>query len=650
MRNQLLLVALSISSATFAQESKKPFVHPLFSDNMVLQRNKEVPVWGWAKPSSTVKVTFGEHSASAKADADGKWKTNIGPMSASSKASTLKIVGEQSATFSDVLVGDVWICSGQSNMEWSVAASNRPVEEIANAKHSQIRLFTVPKRISWEPQDTVDGTWSVCSPASIPSFSAVGYFFGRSLNEELEIPIGLVHTSWGGTVAEAWTSGEALTEEMDDFDEAVGAIEGTAKDIASGTYDYEQQVLDWWKDNDAGSKATSWSDVAVDHSAWKTMALPVGWEDAGVGMDDFDGIVWFRKEFELPTDWSGKDIVLNLGAIDDTDTTWVNGHQVGSMLFWNQKRKYRVAAKHLKAGKNVIAIRVFDNQNGGGIYDKANGLKVELADSSSSSFSIAGDWHYKISGAKQSLKPFPQSLVGNPNQVTVLYNGMLAPLKPFGITGAIWYQGESNAGRAEQYRSLLPTMIKDWRDQFEQGDFPFLVVQLANFMAQQTTPVQSGWAELREAQAMAAQRDENVGLAVITDIGEANDIHPRNKQDVGKRLALQALKIHYKKDVVHSGPTIKDMGVLGDSVVLDFANAGGGLVAKDGELKGFAIAEKEGDFVWAEAKIKGDSVILWNEDLGEPIRVRYNWANNPVGNLFNKEGLPAPPFRTDRPR
>jgi len=647
MRYLLLLVALSVSHWTFAQESKKPFVHPLFSDHMVLQRGKEVPVWGWAEPSSTVKVTFGKDTASATAGADGKWMAKIGPFTQSRSGSTLKVVGDQAATFTDVLVGDVWICSGQSNMEWPIANSNNPEEEIANAKHPQIRLFTVPKKISWEPQDTVVGSWSVCSPTTIPSFSAVGYFFGRSLNEELKVPVGLVHTSWGGTIAEAWTSGEALTKEMDDFDDAVVSLQESANETAGS---YEQKVLRWWKDNDAGSKTTSWSEAAVDHSAWKTMALPSGWEEAGVGMDDFDGIVWFRKEFELPADWSGKDIVLNLGAIDDADTTWVNGHQVGGMLFWNQKRKYRVAAEHLKAGKNVIAIRVFDNQGGGGIYDKANGLKVEQADSPSTAFSIAGDWHYKISAAKQSLKTFPQSLSGNPNQVTVLYNGMLAPLKPFGITGAIWYQGESNAARAEQYRSLLPTMIKDWRNRFEQGDFPFLVVQLANFMAEQTTPVQSGWAELREAQAMTAQRDEQVGLAVITDIGEANDIHPRNKQDVGKRLALQALKIHYKKDVVNSGPTIKDMGVLGDSVVVDFANTGGGLVAKGGELKGFAIAEKEGEFVWAEAKIKGESVILWNENLGEPIRVRYNWANNPVGNLFNKEGLPAPPFRTDRGR
>ena len=648
-----LLVATLIAvlhNAAFAQSKPaKPVVHPLFSSHMVLQRGKAVPVWGWTKPRTKIVVEFAGQSTTTQSGADGMWSAKLSPMTADATGRTLKISAADGKAFSDVvlddvLVGDVWICSGQSNMEWPIAASNNAETEIAQGDHPAIRLFTVPKRISLEPQSTVEGSWSRCSPETLPGFSAVGYFFGRELNQELGVPIGLIHTSWGGTIAEAWTSREALTT-MDDFKQELEALDATAKEVASGTFDLPARVAAWWKKNDAGA---DWYRAEIDHSQWKTMQVPANWESANVGMDDFDGIVWFRKEFELPATWQNEDVILSLGAIDDADTTWVNGHRVGGMSLWNQKRNYRVQSAFLKPGKNVIAIRVFDGNGGGGIYDVGHNIAVQLASDTTKSVSLKGPWHFNVGGKLNDLTPFPQSFTGNPNKVTVLYNGMLAPLKPFGITGAIWYQGESNAGRPTQYRRLLPTMIADWRNRFEQGDFPFLVVQLANFMQQQTTPVQSGWAELREAQQMTAARDPNVGLAVITDIGEADDIHPRNKQDVGKRLALQALDIAYDKDVVHSGPTVKDMGVRGDAIMLDFENVGGGLVAKGGKLQGFAIAEAQGEFVWAEGEIDGNTITLWNENLAEPIRARYNWGNNPIGNLFNREGLPAAPFRTDR--
>ena len=639
-----LLISHLLLAADASGQETKPLVHPLFSDHMVLQRDKAVAVWGWAPEGQKITVRFGATQSTAKADSNGKWTTKIGPFPANAKPQTLTVVGPTTQEFNDVLVGDVWICSGQSNMEWSVAISNNPQAEIAAANHPNVRLFTVPKRISMDPQDSVDGSWSVCRPATVGNFSAVGYYFGRELNRELKIPIGLIHTSWGGTVAEAWTSGEALGT-MDDFRDSVAELKEAAEATKSGEYDYERTVEEWWEKNDVG---TRWAAATLDHASWKTMTVPMNWEQANVDMDQFDGIVWFRKEFDLPADWQGKDVVLSLGAIDDADTTWVNGHRVGAMWFWNQAREYTVKSEHLRPGRNVIAVRVFDGNGGGGIYDQTRDIEVRLANDKSEKIPLKGAWHFKAGKELKELTPFPQPLNNNPNKVTVLYNGMLACLKPFGIKGAIWYQGESNAGRAEQYRRLLPTMIADWRKRFEQGDFPFLIVQLANFMAEQNTPVQTGWAELREAQSMTAERDENVGLAVITDIGETNDIHPRNKQDVGKRLALQALKIAHGKEVLASGPTMKTMGIVGDSLRIEFANVGGGLVTKGDKLNGFAIAEAQGDFVWAEAEIKGDTVLLWSEQLAEPIRVRYNWANNPIGNLFNKEGLPAAPFRTDR--
>ena len=648
IRINAFLLLLGLSAHNLSAQEAKPLVHPLFSSHMVLQRDKEVTVWGWAKSGSSVKVEFANQSKTVMATADGKWQSILGPFEASSTGRELRVMGNgESETFDDVLVGDVWICSGQSNMEWPVAASNNAAKEIAAADHPHLRFFTVPRRISTTPQELVEGQWSRCSSRTVRSFSAVGYFFGRQLNQELKIPIGLIHTSWGGTVAEAWTSAAAL-KSMGDFDEALGDL--AEMDSSDAEARLAKKMAAWWEKADPDAQeAKRFSTADFDDSDWGSMNLPTLWEKAEVGMDQFDGIVWFRREFELPSNWRGDELTIQLGAIDDADTTWVNGHEIGSTNGWQENREYDVDPKLLKPGRNVIAVRVYDGNGDGGIYSE-DSLKLIRKGVKDRTIPLSGEWKFKVSRSIQGLAPYPQSSSNNPNVVAVLHNGMFAPLVPYGIRGAIWYQGESNAGRPAQYRRLLPTMIKDWRTQFDQGDFPFLVVQLANFMQEQTEPVQSGWAELREAQTMTANNDPNVGLAIITDIGEANDIHPRNKQDVGKRLALQALEISYDKELVSSGPTLSGMSIIGDSLGIDFANVGGGLVAKGGPLRGFAIAEKTGDFVWAEAEIEGNTVILWNEDLAEPIRVRYNWANNPVGNLFNKEGLPAAPFRTDRPR
>ncbi len=643
------LLTLVLAGTALAQEAKeeKPLVHPLFSDHMVIQRDKRVPIWGWATPGQRINVMFDDKPAgTAITDTSGKWQTKIGPFKASKAGATLRVKAATEQTFLDVLVGDVWICSGQSNMEWSVRMSNDPDNEIAKAKHEQVRLFTVPKKVAFTPQELVEGEWSTCSPETIPNFSAVGYYFGRHLNQELDIPIGLIHTSWGGTIAEAWTSGESLKEKMPDFVDAVATVEKEAKQQETDE-ELTTRVENWWKENDQGLSET-WPAAEFDHSQWKKMEIPNNWEDTSPELEQFDGLIWFRKTFHVPNDWSSADLKLKLGPIDDADTTWVNGQEVGSTNLWNAPREYTIKADVIQPGKNTIAIRVFDGNGGGGIYGKDFPIAVEHP--SGKSISLKGDWPYQIAKSLKDMKPFPQRLGNNPNIATVLHNGMLRPLLPFGIRGAIWYQGESNAGRAMQYRRLLPTMISDWRDGFGQDDFPFLIVQLANFMAAQTTPVQSGWAELREAQALTAKNMNKVGLAVITDIGEANDIHPRNKQDVGKRLALQALQIEYEKDIVAAGPTIKDMSIVGSELHIQFENTGDGLETRGDNLTGFAIAEAEGDFVWADAEIRGDEVVLSSEDLAEPIRVRYNWANNPIGNLFNKNGLPAAPFRTDSPR
>lgn len=636
-----ILVGLAVSRAG-AQD--KPLVHPLFTDHMVLQRELPAPIWGWAAPGCEIKVSLAGKTASTKADDSGRWQAKLGPFPAGGPHS-LRVAGPKTVVIQDVLIGDVWICSGQSNMEWGVAGSNNAQQEIAAANHPSVRLFTVPKSVSLRPQELVSGQWQICSPQTVAGFSAVGYFFGRDLNKALDVPIGLIHTSWGGTVAEAWTSAEALST-MDDFQPAVEQFRQMAAALEAGTDKFEEQLAKWWRENDPGSAdGLGWADPALKTADWKSMNLPTQWEQAG--LPDYDGVVWFRKEFELPESAAGRDGTLSLGPIDDIDTTWVNGVRVGGMNTWTDPRVYKVPGHVLKAGRNVVSVRVLDTGGGGGIYGQADQMRFEPS-GGGNRIPLAGVWQYKASTSLAQTKPVPQRLDNNPNVVTVLYNGMIAPLIPYGVKGAIWYQGESNAGRPLQYRTLLPTMIRDWRTRFGVGEFPFLVVQLANFMAVQQQPAEPGWAELREAQLLTSLKTPRCGLAVAIDIGEANDIHPRNKQDVGARLALAARGIAYGQSIEYSGPVFKSMEVAEGQARLRFEHIGGGLVAKgSGPLKGFAIAGADKRFVFAEAKIDGDTVVVSSPQVPQPVAVRYGWANNPVCNFYNQAGLPASPFRTD---
>ena len=640
------LVPLLIFAGLFTLRSdaaEKPLLHPLFTDHMVLQRDAAAPVWGWTEPGREIRVSLAGKTATAQADESGRWLVKLGPLSAGGPH-TLRIEGPQTVVVEDVLVGDVWICSGQSNMEWGMWGVTNSQQEIAAADHPQLRLFAVPKKIATHPEEVPGGQWQVCSPQSVGGFSAVGYFFGRDLQQALDVPIGLIHTSWGGTVAEAWTSAEAL-QTMEDFKPAVAQFQQAVAAAESGNDTYEERLAQWWQQNDPGSAGgKTWADAGTDVSEWKTMNLPVRWEQAG--LPNFDGVVWFRTEFDLPESAAGKDATLSLGPIDDIDTTCVNGVQVGSMAEWLRPRVYKVPGAALKAGRNVVAVRVLDTGGDGGFWGQADQLKLEPG--SGQPISLAGPWRFRVSASLADTKPLPQRLGSNPNVTTVLYNGMIAPLVPFAVKGAIWYQGESNAGRPMQYRTLLPTMIRDWRTRFGVGDFPFLVVQLANFMKVQQQPVESGWAELREAQLLTALNDPHCGLAVAIDIGEADDIHPKNKQDVGGRLALAARGIAYGQEVEYSGPEFKSMEVVDGKARLRFTHVGGGLGAHGGgPLKGFAVAGADKRFVFADATIDGDTVIVSSPEVAQPVAVRYGWANNPVCNFYNQAGLPASPFRTD---
>ena len=646
----LVVMLFALSAASAAEQH--PFLHPLFCDHAVLQRGVAVPVWGWSAPGAKISVSFAGQTRAAVADKNGKWMVRLKSMRASSESRTLSVSNfttHESAVISDVLVGDVWLCSGQSNMEMGVGACNATID-IATANFPLIRLLTVPHHIATAPVDTLACQWLPCSPETIMQgswggFSASAFFFGRELNRELNLPIGLIHSSWGGTIAEAWTSAEGL-EPIREFNDAVQNVRDTAG--GKKAEDYGITFEKWCQQKEVGTKQ-GWASATTFDASWKSVAMPQYFEQ--VGLPDYDGIVWFTREFELPAEWSGKDVKLELGQIDDLDTTWVNGVKVGQMNLFYQFRSYTIPASVLKSGKNIITIRMLDTGGNGGFTGPAERLKISLAgDNSTAPISLAGNWLMHDSTPMAQLGEPPRIPdAGNPNVTTVLYNGMIAPLLPFAIRGAIWYQGESNADRAKQYQRLLPAMITDWRTRFGVGKFPFYIVQLAACEATNPQPRENNWAELREAQTLTAKNLPNCGLALAIDIGDAADIHPKNKQEVGRRLALAALAQTYGKKIEFSGPWYRSMKISGEKIRLKFDHLGGGLVARGDQLTGFAIAGADNKFVWANAVIAGKTVIVSSPEIAKPVAVRYAWDINPVCNFYNQAGLPAVPFRTDEP-
>ncbi|HVF41859.1 MAG TPA: sialate O-acetylesterase [Pyrinomonadaceae bacterium] len=646
------VVCVAAQTTRAQTDSAPPFLHPLFTEHMVLQRGVRFPVWGWAAPGSRVTVEMRGKEETAVAGDSGKWVAKLGPFDAGGPF-TLTVRGAQTVTLNDVLVGDVWLASGQSNMEMGVTQVNDAEAEVAHADYPRLRLFQVPKVAATTPRATVNARWAVCDPKSIAEggwggFSAVAYFFGRRLHKELNVPVGLIHTSWGGTAAEGWVSAEKLST-MPEFVPAVNDLEKAWADSKVPPENFDKALAEWWAENDPGSAASpTWGDASLDASAWKTMRLPQYWEDAG--LPGFDGVVWFRRTFELPANWAGKDLTLSLGPVDDVDTTFVNGVPVGGLSQWDAPRSYRVKARLLKPGVNTVAVRVLDGGVGGGIYGKAESMKIEPADGGGPPVSLAGEWRYSASVALSEIKTQPPRSGGNDFSVPeIRYNGMIAPLLPYAVKGAIWYQGEANVGRAPQYERVMRALVSDWRERFTSaGDFPFLVVQLANYLERRDAPADSEWARLREAQLHVSRDVKNSGLAVTIDIGDAKDIHPKNKQDVGARLALVALANVYGRKLEYSGPAYKGMKVEGGRARLSFDHAGGGLVAGGGgPLKGFAVAGDDRRFHRADATIEGETVIVSSPDVKRPTAVRYGWADNPDCNLYNRAGLPASPFRTD---
>ena len=669
MKRILLTVLAALSSVSLLAKVE---LTPLFSDNMVFQQNCKAPVWGKAAPGAVVTVTpsWNGKSYRATAGSDGNWSVKIDTPKGGFKKYSVTISDGDPLVLQNVLVGEVWLASGQSNMQmpvesWRAVRTNQ--EDIAGAaRYADVRLLQVSRATGMREHDyfsTDFDKWKESSPETVRNFSAAAWYFGRKLMEELQVPVGIIHSSWGGTIIEAWMSEGALRA-FPEMSASLAQVRSLSDNESEREKTFEEEIAAFIREanrKDLGKSGglAVWAHPEFDDSSWKTLKLPNTVQQL---WPDTNGIYWLRKTVDIPAAWAGKDLTLSLGPVDDFDETYWNGEKVGSDVLWNKAREYTVPARLVSAGRTVITIRCTDDHGNGGLYGAADLLFIQGPDGQK--IRLDSEWKVTLS---VSFKGVPKSTAREPNIPTVLYNAMIRPLAPFAIKGAIWYQGESNAQKAYRYRDLMPSMILDWRALWGY-DFPFYITQLAGYKKVAGVPGDDDWAELREAQEMATQMLDRCGMACIIDLGEAEDIHPVRKREVGERLARLALANDYGRRLVTTGPRYESFRIAGRSIVVRFTDVAGGLrvipsgdfagdrygsrgekveKAESGVLSGFQIAGPDRVWHWADARIEGDTVVVSSADVPHPVAVRYAWSANPVCNLFNAEGLPAWPFRTD---
>jgi len=615
----------------------------IIRDSMILQRDEKINLWGWAAAREKVNIRFNGKTYKATADNTGKWIAQLPPTRAGGPY-TIDITASNKITLKEILFGDVWFCSGQSNMVHQLNIHDVTyAREIAEANDPQIRQFWIPTltNLQGPAADLPAGYWKSAVGEDIRPFSAVAYFFAKKIHEKYKIPVGIINASVGGTPIEAWISEQGFKE----FPAVAATIEKN-KDTAhvNGLNRRPGGVPRTAQPADAGLTSTpKWFDPAYTPKGWHSINIPGYWEDQGIR--DLNGVVWYRREIEIPASMTGKPARAFLGRIVDADEFYINGKQVGNTTYQYPQRRYHIPPDILKAGKNVLVIRVTNtNGKGGFVPDKPYCIF-----SGTDTVDLKGYWQYKVGTA---YRPFAGGGFGGgisaQNQPAALYNAMVAPEINYTIKGFCWYQGEANAGQPKQYAKFLPALINDWRNKWKQDTLPFLLVQLPGYMEYNYLPAESNWAMMREAQ-LKSLSVANTGMAVAIDLGEWNDIHPDNKKDVGERLALAAFKKAYRENLVFSGPLYDTSVIDGNKIVLRFLHTGSGLITRDGEAPAeFAIAGADKKFVWANAKIEDNKIIVWSDEITAPKYVRYAWADNPVNpNLINKEGLPASPFRTD---
>ena len=665
-----LAVIAAISTATAFADVKLPAI---ISDHMVLEKSAKVPVWGKADPGEEVTVRLDGQAAKATADAAGKWMTSLNLKDSAPGPFELTVEGKNKLAIADVVVGEVWVASGQSNMEFTVGRSLDADKVIAQSENPLLRQFLVKKNPSREALDDTEGAWVAAGPATTGGFTAVGYFFARRLQNELKVPVGLIHTSWGGTPSEAWTSVEGI-DSIPDLKAARERLWTQTEEFPAKKQAFIDGFATWLKENAREDKpaadAAAFAGTDVSTDGWVPIKVPGVITAKGLPET---GAVWLRKEVNIPAKQT-TNLRLSL-PIDGFESVYWNGKLLKQTTYLdalgngNIRRygPYDIPAAEVREGKNVLAIRFFEP------VSPAKFAGEPKADA----ISLSGDWMAKAEYDFPALDPQkvaaapqqPANPPGPQNVASFLFNGMIHPIIPYAISGVIWYQGEANAWRAYQYRTAFPLLITDWRKQWNQGDFPFYFCQLANYMAKKPEPGDCNWAEVRDAQSRTLKLP-NTGQAVLIDIGESGDIHPRNKKDVGERLALVSLAKNYKKSIPYSGPVYDSMKIADGKAVLTFKQAGDGLVAKPlpetfvvksqtnetaplirnspaSQLEGFAICGEDKKWVWADAKIQGNKVVVSSDKVPAPVAVRYAWADNPTCNLYNSAGLPSSPFRTD---
>ena len=645
MKNKTLYLLILFVIAKQVTVNAQVRLPRLVRDSMILQRDANIRIWGWASKDEKISIRFNTKSYKTKADADGKWLLTLPPMKAGGPY-TMDITARNRISLKEILIGDVWFCSGQSNMVHQMNIHDVTyAKDIADANYPEIRHFWIPTLTNLQAaqDDFPTGYWKWANPQDVRPFSAVAYFFARKLYEKYHVPIGLINASVGGTPIEAWTSEEGLK----DFstiqltikkNKDTAFVNGLSRSAAAANANRTTQVLD-----KGLTEAIKWYDPDYTPKGWRSINIPGYWEDQGIR--DLNGVVWYRKEIDIPASITGKPAKVFLGRIVDADALYINGKLVGNTAYQYPQRRYALPGDVLKAGKNIFVVRVTNTNGKGGFVPD----KPYCVFAGNDTVDLKGTWQYKVGEVyvprTGNPGPFP---INAQNQPTALYNAMVAPAINYTIKGILWYQGEANTGRAEEYAKLQPAQIVDWRNKWKNNNLPFLFVQLPGFMDYNYLPSESNWAMLRESQ-LKSLSVPNTAMAVAIDLGEWNDIHPDNKKDVGERLALAAEKIAYGQALVHSGPLYQSAVIEGNKVIISFSNTGTGLITNDGEaLSDFSIAGADKKFVWAKTKIEGDKVIVWSDAIMDPKYVRYAWADNPVNpNLFNKEGLPASPFRTD---
>jgi Domain of unknown function (DUF303). len=638
MKLRLYILFLLVPVISAAAQVSMPKV---FSNHMVLQRDMEIPIWGNAPAGTQITAVLGDAQTKGIAGENGKWMLHLPPFKAGGPYKLIVFQTgkpDQKIEFDDVLVGDVWLASGQSNMEWQVQQANDAAKEIKQADYPNIRFFFVAHNKSVKPEsDVLGGSWKVCDSVNIKTSSAVAYYFARKIHADIHVPIGILQTTWGGTPVEAWTSKEMLLSSPITRSMVLANDSVTNQHFVKDSLDLVRFWDIVYQPKNQTEKTVT--QASYDDSKWAEVKMPSVLKASGISA--YEGMIWLRKIVDIPAGFATKDVTLHLGHPEMNYSVYINDKEICKTI-WNanENHTYTIPAGVLHTGKNIIAVRMAYLWGGGGFNPPAEEMYIS---DGSTKLSLAGEWKYK-----KELEPSLPKIHNYHYYPTYLYNAMLNPVIPYGLKGFLWYQGEANDTLAYNYRTLFPMMISDWRIRWQQGYLPFLYVQLPNYKKRQTEPMESEWAELREAQAMTLSQP-NTGMVCAIDLGEAKTIHPTNKQDVGFRLALLADKVAYQKDIIVSGPIFSSYKIEGNMIRISFSESRSGLKTKDNlSPREFTIAGADKKFYRAIARIIGDELIIRSDEVANPVAVRYAWCDNPDCNLINAEGFPAIPFRTDQ--